>query len=241
MRKVKAMVELTLLPREQNALIIVSPFARLTAPELGVHILQACAREAGFQVRVLYANLMLAAVIGVDNYIALCMPSHALVGERFFAASAYDLPPFGYEPERLFTEETFLGLFPLEVQTVERLQAFSLAHASRPFNLDLPILKQLETQAGPWADAVAAAVVDLKCPIVGCTIMNDETDGRWLLRDTRRLPGTTERLWLTRRQAALVLAARPFEPSAEIEWAQRVGGRSDISGNASFDNSGWLS
>jgi hypothetical protein len=111
-----------------DALIIVPPFALLNAPALGVHILQACAREAGFQVRVLYANLILAAVIGVDNYNPLCRQSHALIGERFFAASAYDLPPLGHEPEKMFAEETFFGLFPPEARTVELFQAFSLAH-----------------------------------------------------------------------------------------------------------------
>ncbi len=92
-------------PHEVDALIIVPPFARLNVPALGVHILQACAREAGFRVSVLYANLHLASVIGVSNYIAMCTPIAAFMGERFFAASAFELPPLGHEPERMLERE----------------------------------------------------------------------------------------------------------------------------------------
>jgi hypothetical protein len=46
-----------------------------------------------------------------------------------------------------------------------------------------------------------------------------EAGDRWLLRDTRDLPGVEDHLWLTYRQASLALAAQPFTPTAEIEWA----------------------
>ena len=51
-------------PLQGDALIIVPPFAALERPALGPHLLQACAKAAGFEVRILYANLLLAAEIG---------------------------------------------------------------------------------------------------------------------------------------------------------------------------------
>src|SRR5919201_6075601 len=79
-----------------DALIIVPPFAGLDRPSLAAHLLQACAAREGVRVRVLYASLLLGAEIGEINYEAVCYaPSGALLGERFFAAAAYGLPPFG--------------------------------------------------------------------------------------------------------------------------------------------------
>src|SRR6516165_8740115 len=79
-----------------DVLIIVPPFADFDRPALGPHVLQACAREAGFEVRVLYANLLLAEEIGAQTYLALCYaPTALLMGERFFAATAYGVPSLG--------------------------------------------------------------------------------------------------------------------------------------------------
>ena len=79
-----------------DALIIVPPFAGLDRPSIGVHVLQGCAAERQLRVGVLYANLFLAAEIGELNYQAICYgASGALLGERFFAAAAYGIAPFG--------------------------------------------------------------------------------------------------------------------------------------------------
>src|SRR5947199_71567 len=84
------------LPRNGDALLIVPPFADCDRPALGPNILQAWAREASFAVRVLYANLLLSAEIGAENYHALCYgPTVLFLGERFFAAAAYGVPPSG--------------------------------------------------------------------------------------------------------------------------------------------------
>jgi ribosomal peptide maturation radical SAM protein 1 len=71
------------------ALLIVPPFQDLNRPSLGVHILQACARAAGMQVSVLYANLAFAAMIGEEAYDALGASTASLAGERLFASAAY--------------------------------------------------------------------------------------------------------------------------------------------------------
>lgn len=58
--------------RDADALIIVPPFASLDRPSLGAHPLQACAREAGLRVSVLYANLILGSEMGEIKYQAIC-------------------------------------------------------------------------------------------------------------------------------------------------------------------------
>jgi ribosomal peptide maturation radical SAM protein 1 len=46
-----------------------------------------------------------------------------------------------------------------------------------------------------------------------------EADGRFLLRDTRSLPGTEASGWLTPLQASAALVARPLVSTPEITWA----------------------
>lgn len=156
-----------------DALLIVPPFARLNAPALGVHVLQACAQAAGFQVKVLYANLMLGGVIGFQNYMDICQtPPTVVLGERLFAASAYDLPPLGRQPERMYDYATHFGLLPAEVQS----RLTSLFEQVQPCNPPpLPILLEMEAQLQAWVETVAAQVVALNCQVVGCTTMFEQT------------------------------------------------------------------
>ena len=128
---------------------------RLNSPSLGVHILQACAREAGFNVSVLYANLSLAASIGLNNYQCISeVPSAEMLGERFFAASAYGLPLLGYD----LTENLFESNQPNE------LIGFNFAK-----------LKELATLADAWAETVAASLANRNFRVVGCTSMFEQT------------------------------------------------------------------
>jgi ribosomal peptide maturation radical SAM protein 1 len=74
-----------------DALIIVPPFASMIRPSMGVHLLQSCAREAGFKVEILYANLILAAEIGEELYEKICYSTtNSLTGERIFSSAAYE-------------------------------------------------------------------------------------------------------------------------------------------------------
>ena len=57
--------------RTCDALILVPPFFELRYPSLGAHVLQACARAAGFRVRAFYANLLFASHIGLPRYTLL--------------------------------------------------------------------------------------------------------------------------------------------------------------------------
>jgi hypothetical protein len=62
------------------ALLIVPPFHDLNRPSLELHTLQACARAVGIEVRVLYANLAFAALVGEEAYDALLTSGVSLTG-----------------------------------------------------------------------------------------------------------------------------------------------------------------
>jgi ribosomal peptide maturation radical SAM protein 1 len=163
--------DLESLLRKGQALIIVPPFAPLDQPSLGVHVLQACAREAGFHVSVLYANILLAATIGVNNYAVFNEPIRALqfVGERLFGHSAYALSLFDN-----WTTTLSLSML-LEQAPAEQIEALS-DKSAETFPLTEDTLKQLEAMIPSWVAAVASAVTQLAFPIIGCTSVFEQTN-----------------------------------------------------------------
>ena len=95
---------------DADVLLIVPPFHILKYPSLAAHLLQACGREVGFRVQVLYANLVLGAVIGEKAYAKICeAPDGCFAGERFFARSAFGLPPLGRRAGRMFESDWVIG------------------------------------------------------------------------------------------------------------------------------------
>jgi len=78
-----------LLGTESDAVLIVPPFADIYCPSLGIHLLQAAAEQAGLRVRILYANLLFAALSGAEIYNTVCYAKYNWMwGERIFAAAA---------------------------------------------------------------------------------------------------------------------------------------------------------
>src|SRR5438874_404044 len=65
-------VYIPFVPEKAEAIIVVPPFAGIDRPCLAVHLLQACAKDRGINVGVVYANLMLAREIGESVYSSLC-------------------------------------------------------------------------------------------------------------------------------------------------------------------------
>lgn len=144
--------------RPADALIIVPPFAGLDRPSLGVHVLQACAKARGVSVSVLYANLLLGGEVGEPTYQAVCYgPSGALLGERFFAAAAYGIPPFGHDDKYVSYFSDRAGAADDEVE------------------IDLTELMRLQPHVAEWLDGVAALVVAQQYPVVGCTTTFEQT------------------------------------------------------------------
>lgn len=148
-----------------DTILISPPFSVLDRPSLALHLLQACARSAGFDVRVLYANMQFAAKIGVKLYDTIGFAAAtSLVGERIFAAAAYDLEPLGQHPADMFEPDLLVG--------GSRSIAFE-RHSGFPISLEE--LYSIEAMAAPFADAIARRVLEARPRIVGCTTCYDET------------------------------------------------------------------
>ena len=142
-------------PRQGDALIVIPPFAALERPAFGPHLLQACAKEAGLQVRILYANLLLAARIGELNYTALCYsPLRELMGERFFAATAYGSPPLGRDTNQVRRSWLTEYLYPV---------------------IELDAIRNLEAGMAEWVDQLVPAIVQLGFDIIGCSTSFQQT------------------------------------------------------------------
>jgi ribosomal peptide maturation radical SAM protein 1 len=142
--------------RSGDGLIIVPPFAGLDRPSLAAHVLQACAKETGASISVFYANLALAALIGRENYDAICYGSTtALAGERLFARAAYGTPALGHDAADFLKSCA---------------QAGGEAHVVRG-----EALEAIERQAFEWTQSVALALSSLDYKIAGCTTTFEQT------------------------------------------------------------------
>jgi ribosomal peptide maturation radical SAM protein 1 len=143
-----------------DALIIVPPFASLELPSLGAHLLQACAKGAGLDVRLLYANLVFAASFSEETYDGIScgyQTTAELIGERFFAAAAYGRPPLALPMDGSYD------------------QRFSRAIADFEMKLSLTQLRALEVLATDWVERVGASVARLGFPVVGVSTTFEQT------------------------------------------------------------------
>jgi hypothetical protein len=150
--------------RTCDALIIVPPFFELRYPSLGAHVLQACARAAGFRVRAFYANLLFASHIGLPSYTTLAeAPPGTFLGERLFARAAYGVPPLGEQTD-MFTPERIFGtcLAPAIYQDDLPWEAYRL--------------EALRTEAQvPRGSRRREYIAGLGIPIVGATTTFEQT------------------------------------------------------------------
>lgn len=156
-----------------DVLFVVPPFGGVDRPSLGVHILQALGREAGIDVRVLYANLLLARDIGLERYVAICYaPTSDLLGERYFCQSAFSRAPQG-APR--------FG----EPRTHRRVSPDGPAVPPEEF-------ARLSEAAPAWCDTLAEAIVQRGFKIVGLTTTFEQTNASVALLDRikRLSPGT---------------------------------------------------
>ncbi len=139
------------------AIIIVPPFAAIDRPCLAAHLLQACAKNQGINVAVVYASLMFAREIGESAYSAISFASTSdLVGESFFAPLAFGSGPFSQ------------SAFYLDKNP---------AHAGSALHLELPLeeMQRLQEQGTAWVERLAAEICASGTPIVGCTTAFEQT------------------------------------------------------------------
>jgi ribosomal peptide maturation radical SAM protein 1 len=157
----------TLAPGHCDALIIVPPFGEVHYPSLGAHVLQACARGAGFKVSVFYANLLFAAMVGpkFHSSVARAFPG-AFIGERLFARAAYGLPPLGRHAEDMCAPDRILG----NALGVPVYGDFLLG--ARELLRDAPIV---EARVPEWVEAVGAYIGSLGIKVIGATSTFEQT------------------------------------------------------------------
>jgi ribosomal peptide maturation radical SAM protein 1 len=152
--------------RKADVLLVVPPFHSLAYPSLAVHLLQACGRQAGFAVRVLYANMLLASMIGEEFYSRICRGGdRAFTGERFFARSAFGLPPLGRRTGRMFDADWMVG--PNRDWRIEP--------DSERAEVTLRELRRWEERVGGYVESVAGAIANRGYRIVGCSASFEQT------------------------------------------------------------------
>lgn len=152
-----------------GSLIIVPPFASLDKPSLAAHILQSCGRKAGFEVKVLYANFILAAEIGEMNYEMLCYtPIQDMIGERLFASAAFNLPPLGGDG---FKDRLNNSWLDYEYENVIP-------------KVEPPDIRNLEPNVVKWLEKVNEAVIQNNFKVIGCTTSFEQTAASVALLNT---------------------------------------------------------
>lgn len=155
---------------DADVLLINPPFHSLKYPSLGVHLLQACGREAGFRVQVLYANMLLASIIGEEQNEKICdAPEGTFAGERLFARCAFGLPPLGRRASRMFESDWVIG----PNKDWEIGLDLSFRAIRKPISLSM--LRRLEQRIDGYLDSVTKAVNARSYKIVGCTTTFEQT------------------------------------------------------------------
>ncbi len=169
------MFDFSALLTKGDALIIMPPFASLTMPSYAAHLLQACAKREGLQVRVLYSNLLLANTIGPPTYqeISHGLLNSALIGERFFSKAAY-------------------GPAAPTQQTEHAHAPYQRTYRGRAAHLTWKSFWILSEGAGDWAQAVADGLVPYYFPVIGCSTSFDQTSASIALLNAikQRQPNT---------------------------------------------------
>ncbi len=143
-------------PSSDPVYLINPPFSAIERPNIGLGILQASARQAGFSCRTLNINLRFAEHIGLDLYYWLANTRNHL---------------------NLIGEWTFAGiLFPETEATIdEYFRRFIDAYLDETFKTLMPGRDLVETlcqarQAAPrFIEEVAGKVVSTRPRVIGCT------------------------------------------------------------------------
>jgi ribosomal peptide maturation radical SAM protein 1 len=155
-----------------HCVIVVPPFSNVTLPALGPHLLQAIAEAEGMCVRILYSNLIFAALIGLGTYQAICEDRHdavtdghsqgpQLLGERIFARLAHGLPSLG-------------------------------SASSRCLSVDTPLstLAEVEACTDYFCDVVAESLVSSGCQIIGFTSSFQQINASFAMLRAAKVKGT---------------------------------------------------
>ena len=152
-----------------DILFIVPPFTRTSTPLLGVHILQSLAEEKGYKAEILYLNMLLASIIGIERSEYLgALPiifSWTMLTERLFARSAYGLPHLGKSPEHCSDEAMAIS---------GRQPHLKMAYESEDFDIDGYL--ELEKICYSFVNEVIPTIASLHYKMIGCTTRIGQTN-----------------------------------------------------------------
>ncbi|MGN6107546.1 MAG: RiPP maturation radical SAM C-methyltransferase [Kofleriaceae bacterium] len=149
--------------RQADLLLIVPPFAWQDRPALGVHLIQAIAREVGLEAQVLYTNILFSAWFGEEVHAALARLQYGLfLGERLFARAAFDVPPLGLDAGA--------GL----VSKLDAAEDLAQRTGIR-IGFDLETIRGIEAQIPAWLDSFMPSVAGAGYRVVGATSSFEQT------------------------------------------------------------------
>ncbi len=134
-----------------DAIIVVPPGAILDQPAIGPHLLSARARQAGFRVAVLYANMIFAKISGEAEHQLLCTTSEQLWGERVFARAAYGSPALGRKPS-----------------STSSVTTLNVPHGKAN---ELSRFRKLSRFADRWAHELSILLANRGPRVIGCSSM----------------------------------------------------------------------
>ncbi len=157
-----------------DILVIVPPFSRSChGAMLEPHNLQAIASKNGYKTGILYLNILLAAIIGIDISESVSQaPRYSLLGERLFARSAYGLPPLGKSPNLCFDEENSIHS-PHAPLTSNNKNTLNQAKSN---DFDIDFYLELEKTCFDFIETVATILAKLPYRVISCIIGWDQTN-----------------------------------------------------------------
>lgn len=153
-----------------DVLLIVPPTVKAENPSLTAHLLQSWCQYSGINAVVFYANLFFSRLIGFGLYHSITeLNSINFIGERLFAASAFDIPPLGHNIHRLIDpdwipDHLWQRKNPI---TNQKISEYFLAPI-RNYLLTVD-WKRVEKQAAQWTESTAKQIARGGYRIVGCT------------------------------------------------------------------------
>lgn len=136
--------------RPAAAIVVVPPFALQDRPVLGVHLLQAAARQSGYDVQILYANILFAAHFGAETHDTLTRFQYGLyLGERLFCRAAFGGQALGRDGGQALVD--------------------SLISLGMHSTVNIDSLRGIESEIPAWLDGFIPAVVAGAFPVAGCS------------------------------------------------------------------------
>lgn len=158
---------------EGDALLIVPPVASIDMASIGVHVLQACARKAGFSVNVFYANINYSSFIGTEKYLPLMDFNHFywIMGERIFARAAYGTGPL-LKKNRAVKYRSSEIIGKDKAEEMAGLPVYLMGWEG----FDKVDVEEYENRAIEWVDAIAQRIADLPYKVVGCSSCMEQTN-----------------------------------------------------------------